>query len=210
MFNDYKSFSRYFTSRKYAKNYSTHVDFLCRLDRDVWLSDLADKLEKDIETGFSDAKGLHQGVKSVLDCSRNKSKVIKNHRVIGSDNVCSQSYHEEGSTFMKYFSDLQCGTLMPFSKLVDIERESYINSTPSWCSIDEAVNHIDCPVQIMYQHRKAPKGKASGENNISGDYEVTFASLAAQLEFSFRLKMVTRLRVPLQFKGGMLFALCSL
>ena len=123
-------------------------------------------------------------------------------RVVNEEGRPSSTAYEEKVVFRQHFAKLFQGEATTFSELIDDARN---NSKP--CARDIVLEHADAAfcssLQLSAECRLYKQRKASGEDlhvpELYGKHPMQIASLL----FPLRVKVVTRLSPPIQWRGGM-------
>ncbi len=139
---------------------------LLRLERVAHVSKVADELEHRMTCGC--VESMQRAVKQIKATVAQSSHSVCGSRMQFADGSKALTYADNRKAFREYFCKLLDAKCMPFSELIDLERESVHGDTFA-CEVQDFVATIMSSSELVNAFSGSARNKAVGEDLICGD-----------------------------------------
>ena len=200
------SVKKYLCMRNESKTHRIQLNGLLKLERNMYVSDKADRLEKAFSKG-----NMHDMYKELGSLTKfakaSGNATVQVGRVHDDNGNPAQSFAEEKKFFRNHFSKTMSASCVSYASVICKDRDNnndeskdrfkHINHSTLW-------KEVPTPSDIVVMNANSKKNKAPGEDLCSGNVLATFALELMHVYYPLVLKTFMRVQPPIQWKGGML------
>jgi len=175
------------------------------MDDYVSLDESQTKIDQYFANGFD--KGIFHEVSSVLRRVNYSKEQDVPTRVNDHLGIPAQSEKQGALIMQKHFAGVMKAEISNFSAIIN--RDTLQDNDGRFKEVDpkEIWKSLPSSTRTYPKYRARKKGKAGGEDNITGDPISTFAKYLLPTLTPLNIKSYVRMSPPIQWKGGQVVAL---